>query len=80
MTWDHPRGYDCVVAAAAAYRAQTGIEVQWDKRSLQAFADAPILDLAARYDFIVLDHPHVGQIADTGALLALPAAGGQGTS
>lgn len=80
ITWDHPRGYDCVVAAAAAYRAQTGIEVQWDMRSLQAFADAPILDLAARYDFIVLDHPHVGQIADTGALLALPAAGGQDTS
>ncbi|MGB5557682.1 MAG: carbohydrate ABC transporter substrate-binding protein [Paracoccaceae bacterium] len=80
MTWDHPRGYDPVVAAAAAYRAETGTEVRWDKRSLQAFADAPILDLAAKYDFIVLDHPHVGQIAETGALLPLPAAGGQGTS
>ncbi|KUF09864.1 extracellular solute-binding protein [Pseudoponticoccus marisrubri] len=73
MTWDHPRGYDPVVAASQAYAAQTGVEITWDKRSLQAFADAPIEDLAARYDFIVLDHPHVGQIAETGALLPLPA-------
>ncbi|WP_323772440.1 extracellular solute-binding protein [Antarctobacter sp.] len=72
MTWDHPRGFDPVVAASNAYAAETGIEIAWDKRSLQAFADAPIADLAERYDFIVLDHPHVGQIAETGALLPLP--------
>tara|TARA_R110002096_G_scaffold419345_1_gene623953 strand:+ start:8108 stop:9226 length:1119 start_codon:yes stop_codon:yes gene_type:complete len=80
MTWDHPRGYDCVRAASDAYRALTGVEVVWDKRSLQAFADAPITDLAKAYDFIVLDHPHVGQIAETGALLPLPEAGGEDTS
>ncbi|WP_179381662.1 type 2 periplasmic-binding domain-containing protein [Jannaschia marina] len=72
MTWDHPRGYDCVLAASESYRAETGIEITWDKRSLQAFADAPIDDLAKSYDFIVLDHPHVGQIAETNALLPLP--------
>ena len=72
MTWDHPRGYDPVVAASAAYFEATGVEISWDKRSLQAFADEPILGLAERYDFIVLDHPHVGQIADSGALLPLP--------
>lgn len=72
MTWDHPRGFDPVVAASIEWASKTGVEISWDKRSLQAFADAPILELAARYDFIVLDHPHVGQIADTGALLPLP--------
>lgn len=72
MTWDHPRGYDPVVAASEAYRAATGVEITWDKRSLQAFADAPIAEMAEAYDFIVLDHPHVGQIAETGALLPLP--------
>jgi multiple sugar transport system substrate-binding protein len=71
ITWDHPRGYDCLVAASETYRAQTGIGIAWAKRSLQAFADAPIADMAETYDFIVLDHPHVGLIADTGALLAL---------
>ena len=72
MTWDHPRGFDPVVAASEVFRAETGVEIAWDKRSLQAFADAPIAEMAERYDFIVLDHPHVGQIAETGALLSLP--------
>ncbi len=71
MTWDHPRGFDPVVAASRAYADTTGVHISWDKRSLQAFADASIQDLAEEYDFIVLDHPHVGQIADTGALLPL---------
>lgn len=73
MTWDHPRGFEPVVAASRVYERETGVLVEWDKRSLQAFADAPIAGLADEYDFIVLDHPHVGQIAQTGALLALPA-------
>lgn len=72
MTWDHPRGYEPVVAASKLFAQQIGIEIEWSKRSLQAFADEPILGLAENYDFIVLDHPHVGQIAETGALLPLP--------
>ncbi len=72
MTWDHPRGYDCVVASSRLYAETVGVEVEWSRRSLQAFADAPILRLAEDYDFIILDHPHVGQIADSGALLPLP--------
>ncbi|WP_417522681.1 extracellular solute-binding protein [Marinovum sp.] len=72
MTWDHPRGYDPVVAASEVFAAETGVEIAWDKRSLQAFADAPIAEMAETYDFIVLDHPHVGQIAEAGALLPLP--------
>ncbi|MCT8161730.1 extracellular solute-binding protein [Pseudoruegeria sp. SHC-113] len=80
ITWDHPRGYDPVVAASEAYAEQTGVEISWQKRSLQAFADAPIAELAEAHDFIVLDHPHVGQIAETGALLPLPAPEDDGAS
>lgn len=80
MTWDHPRGFDCVVAASAQYEAEFGVSIDWEKRSLQAFADAPIDKLAQTYDFIVLDHPHVGQIAETKALLPLPYAGSDGSS
>lgn len=71
MTWDHPRGYLGLEAATAAYSQANGVSIQWDKRSLQAFADAPIDKLAEEYDFIVLDHPHVGLIAETGSLLPL---------
>lgn len=74
VTWDHPRGYDPVVAASELYAKRTGTKITWHKRSLQAFADEPVADLANQYDFIVLDHPHVGKIAETGALMPLPGA------
>ncbi len=28
MTWEHPRGYDCQVAASQEYARRTGIEVR----------------------------------------------------
>ena len=62
-------------AASAAYLADTGVDIAWDRRSLQAFADASIADMAKRYDLIVLDHPHVGLIADAGSLMPLPMPG-----
>lgn len=34
MTWNHPRGYDPMVAEAAAWEAETGVSIAWDKRSL----------------------------------------------
>ena len=71
MTWDHPRGYRCLEAASEHYAAQHGVSISWDRRSLQAFADAPIDDIAETYDFIILDHPHVGLIADSACLLPL---------
>ncbi|MFG5379958.1 extracellular solute-binding protein [Yoonia sp. R2-816] len=72
MTWDHPRGYLGLEAASATYAAETGVSIHWDRRSLQAFADEPIEGIAENYDFIVLDHPHVGLVADTQSLLPLP--------
>lgn len=72
MTWDHPRGYDPMVATAAAYaQAHPDVRITWEKRSLQAFADRPISLMAASYDLMVIDHPHVGEVAMQGNLLAL---------
>ena len=73
ITWDHARGYDCLAAASRTYADNTGVDVRWTRRSLQAFADQPIGSLAEQYDLIILDHPHVGQIATSGCLLPLPA-------
>lgn len=69
ITWDHPRGHACLAAASARFRDQTGVTVDWAVRSLQAFADQPLADLAARYDLLVIDHPHI-PLAATGGLLA----------
>ena len=68
MTWSHPRGYDPMIAAADAFAARTGTAVTWDKRSLQDFESFPVQELAAAYDLIVIDHPHVGQITAEGCL------------
>ena len=74
MTWDHSRGYDPLAAAAAAWEARTGEAIAWDRRSLQDFESYPVEELARRYDLIVIDHPHVGQVAESGCLVALDAA------
>ncbi|MEX0969984.1 MAG: extracellular solute-binding protein [Paracoccaceae bacterium] len=72
MTWDHARGFDPMVATSAAYAAaHPGVEITWQKRSLQAFADRPIGAMAGEYDLMVIDHPHVGEAARQGTLMAL---------
>ena len=75
MTWSHPRGYDPVVACAELYLKETGVQVEWDKRSLQDFESFPVEELARAYDLIVIDHPHVGQITKEGCLAPLDVAG-----
>ena len=75
MTWNHPRGYDPMVACSALWREKTGVEVAWDKRSLQDFELFPVEELARRYDLIVIDHPHVGQVTAERCLTPLDVAG-----
>lgn len=71
-SWDHVRGMGGVRAAAEAFTQQhPGVEVSWAARSLQAFADQPIEDLARRYDLIVVDHPGIGHAVASGALQPL---------
>lgn len=71
ITWEHPRGHGCQVAAAAAYRELTGVAVDWQFRSLQAFADQPLDELTAEYDLLVIDHPHIPAAATEGLLAPL---------
>jgi multiple sugar transport system substrate-binding protein len=71
MTWDHPRGYDPLVACSSVWEARTGVRVEWDRRSLQDFESFPVAELAESYDLIVIDHPHVGQITREQCLVPL---------
>ena len=78
MTWSHPRGYDPMVACSALWKEKTGVEIMWDKRSLQDFESFPVEELARAYDLIVIDHPHVGQITAEGCLAPLDVVGPRG--
>ena len=76
MTWEHARGYGSVVAAAKSYRAvRPDVEVRWEFRSLQAFADHPIEQLVDDFDLLVVDHPHIPLAAEAGMFATLDGRG-----
>lgn len=72
IAWNHMRGFVSVVATAQRYEElNPDIRITWEKRSLQAFADASMEQLADAYDLIVMDHPHTALAAELGVLVAL---------
>ena len=73
LTWDHPRGRLALERAAAATATDAAGErlIDWDAQPLEGFEASPIDELAARYDVIVLDHPHLGDAIAAGALRPL---------
>lgn len=72
ITWNHTRGFLPVVATAQRFaELHPHINLTWHKRSLQQFADAPLAELTARFDLLVIDHPSIGEAAHRGLLLPL---------
>lgn len=72
ITWNHTRGYLPMVATAQRFsELHPDVSISWQKRSLQQFADAPLADLAARFDLMVIDHPSIGEAAHLNLLLPL---------
>ncbi len=67
-SWHHERGHAPMVATAAEYQRITGgaVRVRWEPRSLKEFGVASVEGLARDYDLVVIDHPHIGLIAETG--------------
>lgn len=80
LTWDHPRGYNALAAASKLPAlAESGLSITWDKQPLEGFESHPIADLCARYDLVVLDHPHVGEAVARDCLQPLEAVFGADT-
>lgn len=74
IAWGHSRGYTPLVATAQRFfERHPSINVAWEQRSLQAFADFSIADLAARYDLLVIDHPWIAHAAERAILDPLDA-------
>ena len=47
ITWNHSRGFTSMVATAQRFsELNPNVDITWEKRSLQAFADEPINELA----------------------------------
>ena len=61
ITWGHVRGLGGLAAAAEDYgKVRPDVRVEWSTRSLQAFADEPLDELARRFDLLYVDHPSIG--------------------
>ncbi|MFC7432068.1 MULTISPECIES: hypothetical protein [unclassified Agrococcus] len=71
LTWDHPRGRVALEAAAQAFSARGVDTLAWDVHPLEGFESAPIAETAARYDLVVLDHPHLGDALEADCLVAV---------
>ncbi|MFC7149918.1 extracellular solute-binding protein [Cohnella cellulosilytica] len=70
MTWNHTRGFVPMVATSQRFgELHEGVTIEWDKRSLQEFADMPIQSLVESYDLLVIDHPWAGYSAASGVLV-----------
>jgi len=72
LTWNHPRGYNALAAAAAALDPdRDGLSINWSKQPLEGFESHPIVDLAKRYDLVVIDHPHLGEALESDCFVPL---------
>lgn len=72
LTWDHPRGYDALAQAEKIINVGRDTPlIHWSKQPLEGFESAPIADLAAKHDLLVLDHPHIGEAVASDCLHAL---------
>jgi multiple sugar transport system substrate-binding protein len=72
ITWKHTRGLLPMVATAQRFsELNPNVHITWEKRSLQAFADFSIQELAAQFDLLVIDHPWAGFAAKTKTIIPL---------
>ncbi|QQE77957.1 ABC transporter substrate-binding protein [Alicyclobacillus sp. SO9] len=72
ITWNHTRGYVPLVAASQRFsEVNPDIEIEWEKRSLQEFADYPLGKLVDKFDLLVIDHPWAGAAIRNGYLYDL---------
>jgi multiple sugar transport system substrate-binding protein len=70
IAWNHTRGFTSIAATAQRFEElHPEVSIVWEKRSLQAFADASLAQLAAQFDLIIMDHPHTALAATENLLL-----------
>lgn len=63
MAWDHPRAVNPLTAVSTKWTESSGIRVEWVARSLKAFEDQPLEELAEAYDLVLMDYPFTGTAA-----------------
>jgi multiple sugar transport system substrate-binding protein len=74
IAWNHSRALPPLIATAQRFEElHPNVEIYWEKRSLHEFGYADLLPLAERYDLLIIDHPMMGAVHESHALLDLQA-------
>jgi multiple sugar transport system substrate-binding protein len=62
-----------MVATATQFEQLSGgrVSVDWVPRTLKDFGMVSVEELARQFDFIVMDHPHIGTMAESGCVVPL---------
>ena len=71
MTWDHPRGLDCLRDSNDLLIQSQSVSIEWSARSLLAFGDQHIEEFYRDFDLMIIDHPHVPDAVSAGAVIAM---------
>lgn len=72
MAWDHRRATGPLLGTAPLFRARhPEIEIEWSTQPLSGFEFRSVNALAEDYDFIILDHPFMGEAAASRSLVPL---------
>jgi multiple sugar transport system substrate-binding protein len=72
LGWDHDRCTAPMRACTESWgELHPEVELVWENRSLTAFGDEPVEDVAHRYDLVMIDHPFCGTAEATGTLAPL---------
>ena len=68
ITWDHSRGFVPLVATGQWFHElHSEVDIAWIKRSLQEFADKPLVNSVEQSDLLVINHPWLDSQADKGS-------------
>ncbi|MDE0534290.1 MAG: hypothetical protein OXI01_22990 [Albidovulum sp.] len=70
VAWDDPRCTAPIAAAQRAWACKSGIEIEVSVRSLEAFNDQPLRELAPHCDLMVVDYPHVARAISESAIVS----------
>lgn len=72
ITWNHSRALPPLVAASQRFaELHPGTKISWEARSLDEFGHADITALSSQYDLLIIDHPMMGDVRQSGALIDL---------
>jgi multiple sugar transport system substrate-binding protein len=69
--WAHDRCMRPMRASADEWLRLTGVEISWEERPGHSFANDRLDRIAPNFDIISYDHPFVGSVAESNALLPL---------